>query len=83
MKPYISVFVESPRVKSKGAFNFVYGRVNGDDMARQLQALLLEKASEGYELVSVTPLNSCPSEGGVQRTITEGLVVVFKLKKNS
>lgn len=57
-------------------------KVSGDETALVLDELLQEHASEGYKLVSITPLSSASSSnvgtGGWGFSYTEGLIVVFE-----
>ncbi|HHB77783.1 MAG TPA: hypothetical protein ENK85_00965 [Saprospiraceae bacterium] len=72
MNQYKTIFVTADIVKS--AMKMKY-QPNGDQLARDIQATLIEMAHKGYELVSSNAINS-----NHQSTYshTTGMMLIFK-----
>lgn len=77
---YKTLFIDSTKVKtgSKWTGN-IASQVNGDQLARDISAALLEMTRQGYELVNSFPINSSNLYmGTTPYTYTEGVVLIFK-----
>ena len=70
MNTYKTIFVTAEIVKS-----MVRYEPNGDQLARDVQATLVEMSQKGYELVSSSTINS-----NYQTTAshTSGVILIFK-----
>lgn len=81
MTLYRTAFVETQETVSKGMFKRSTMTVNGDNLARDVQALVMEMAAEGFLLKSSTPVQS----SGVYMSsypysYTSGVLLVFEQK---
>ena len=77
---YKTVFVDTPTVK-KGSWGMKLDEVKGDQLARDVEATLLEKEQQGYELHEAMPVNSSVLYAGAHpATLTSGVLLIFKLK---
>ncbi|MDX1939116.1 MAG: hypothetical protein SFU99_01110 [Saprospiraceae bacterium] len=79
--PYIykTLYVPTAEVKAKSAFSATIPEVNGDQLARDVQATLLEMESEGYKLHSISPVtNSKTYYGSFAYSYTDGMLLVFQ-----
>ena len=72
---YKTIFIPANEVKPKGMMKAYIYRVNGDELARDVQAAILEMETDGFELRSTTPVISSMHN---YRTFTEGVLLVFK-----
>lgn len=69
---YVTIFVEAERVTSS-KFNMNY-TINGDHLARDVQAAITEYSIKGYQLDQIQPVTS--SQSSV--SYTQGMLLVFK-----
>lgn len=76
---YKTLFIPAPDMKLKGAFTTTLPEFNGDQLARDVQAALLEMDSEGYRLHTMTPVQSSRLyAGSVGYSFTDGVLLVFE-----
>lgn len=75
---YKTAFIESTFVKT--SIWEVAKTVNGDDLARNMEAILIEMTLKGYELKTITPISSCSttSGGAVVQGYTQGVLLIFQ-----
>ncbi len=73
MKAYKTLFIRS-EIVTKKVLSMTY-EPNGDQLARDVQAALMEQADKGYELVTTTPI-----EANYQSSYphTLGVMLIFK-----
>ena len=81
MTLYRTAFIETQEVTSKGMFKRNSMTINGDNLARDVQALVTEMAAEGYILQSASPVHS----SGVYMSsypysYTSGMLLIFEKK---
>ncbi|MBI5915968.1 MAG: hypothetical protein HY842_11360 [Bacteroidetes bacterium] len=78
---YKTIFVDAPTAANKGAFGVTMHETNGDQLARDVQAAILEKDSEGYELFQSMPVtSSLIYSSAYPYSFTTGVVLIFKQK---
>ncbi len=76
---YKTLYIPSTEVKNKSAFSTAFPELNGDQLARDVQATLLEMEHEGYKLHSVTPVNAGKLYyGSIGYTQTDGVLLIFQ-----
>lgn len=76
-----TMFIDAPLVKEKKTFGGGLKIVNGDQFSRLVNAAILEKEKEGYELVSVMPVHSSNVHmGSFAYGFTSGALLTFKEK---
>ena len=80
MKPYKVIYLEGTYLK-KGGKHHVAGHLAGIDTAHDLEALIIEQDSEGYELLKVTPIHGVVTARMSMPQTTTGFMVTFKKKK--
>jgi hypothetical protein len=81
--PYKTLYIPAPEIKSKSAFSTGLSDFNGDQLARDVQAALLEMASEGYTLHTTTAVHTSRMYmGSTAYSLTDGILLIFE-KKNT
>jgi hypothetical protein len=81
MTLYRTAFIETRETPAKGMFKSKTMTVNGDDLARDVQALVTEMATEGYLLKSSSPVNSSGIHmGSYPYSYTSGILLIFEQK---
>ncbi len=79
MYSYQVVYHDCSRLaKSSGMYR--KGNVDGVTASKELEALILEKSSEGYELHSITPVTGLVVASPYSMSATLGFMVAFRLK---
>ena len=79
---YKTMFIDAPLFKEKKVFGSGMKTVNGDQFARLINAAILEKEKEGYELVSSMPIHSSRVlAGSFAYGFTSGALLTFKKKE--
>ncbi len=72
------MFIDAPLAKSK-VMGMQMLEVDGLQFSKNIEAAILEKETEGYELFSMNPVHSGkPKEGITQHGITTGMILTFK-----
>lgn len=78
---YRTKFVDAALVKNKVTFGMSIQDPNVDQMARDVEAALLEQALEGYELFQSIPVtSSMVYASAYPYSFTSGLLLIFKQK---
>lgn len=81
MYPFKVIYLESSFIKKSGNWAVqIQGHIDGITTSRELKALLIEEEAAGFDLVSITPINSNIA-GPMQTypmTVTSGFMVTFK-----
>ena len=72
---YKTLFIPTTEVKTKSMMKGYMRRINGDELARDVQAAILEQEQEGFHLQSTTPITSTLHNN---RFFTEGVLLVFR-----
>lgn len=72
---FTTIFVEAVTAKNKGMMKDHRRITNGDQLARDVQATILEQETDGMDLISVSPITSSNTNN---RTYTQGVLLVFK-----
>lgn len=76
---YKTIYVPAPELKSKSVFSSQPPELNGDQLARYVQATLLEMEAEGYRLHSLTPITSGRVHmSSMAYSHTDGVLLVFQ-----
>lgn len=76
---YKTIFIPSDQIKPKSSFSTNLPEINGDQLARDVQAALVEMESEGYTLHSVTPVQSAKLYmSSFAYSHTDGVLLVFE-----
>jgi hypothetical protein len=79
---YKTIFVDAPLAKGKSAWGVSVEEPNGDQLARDVQATILENDLSGYELIQSIPVTSSKTfSGAYAYSLTTGVVLIFK-KRN-
>lgn len=69
---YLTIFVEAERTNpSKLSADY---SINGDQLARDVQAAIIEYSKKGYQLDQIQPVTSSIST----MSYTQGMLMVFK-----
>ena len=75
---YKTMFIDAPIVKLKIS-GFPYHEVDGLKFSKYIEAAILEKEAEGYELFSMNTVHAArPKEGVMDHGITSGMILTFK-----
>lgn len=75
------MFIDAQTTKSKGAFGMSINEINGDQLARDVDAAIQEKGNEGYDLCQSMPITSSLIYSSTYPyTITSGVLLIFKQK---
>ena len=53
---YKTIFIDTPTVKTKATWGMSIQEANGDQLSRDVDAAILEKDHEGFELVQSMPI---------------------------
>jgi hypothetical protein len=78
---YKTIFIDTPTVKTKATFGMTIQDANGDQLARDMDAAILEKQHEGYELVQAMPIQSAMVYASAYPySYTSGILLIFKQK---
>lgn len=76
---YKTKFIPVEEVKPKSAFSTLLPEINGDQLARDVQAILLEMEDEGYKLHTMTPVQSGKLYmSSFAYSYTDGVLLVFE-----
>jgi hypothetical protein len=80
---YKTIFIDTPTVKSKSAWGMSIQDANGDQLSRDVDAAILEKEHEGYELVQSMPIQSAMIyASSYPYSYTSGVLLIFKQRKH-
>lgn len=80
---YKTIFVDSPLAKGKSSWGITMEETNGDQLARDIQATILENDLGGYELTQSIPVTSSKTiSGAYAYSMTTGVILIFK-KRNT
>ena len=78
-----TMFIDAPLVKAKKGFGSSLQVVNGDQFARLIDAAIIEKEREGYDLVSSMPTHASKVlAGSFAYGFTSGVLLIFKKKES-
>ncbi len=78
---YKTIFVDAATSKLKATFGMSIEEANGDQLARDVQATILENDLAGFELLSSTPVTSSKVYSSTYPyAITTGVILIFKQK---
>ncbi|MBK9013505.1 MAG: hypothetical protein IPM82_05160 [Saprospiraceae bacterium] len=78
---YKTIFVDAATVKNKSAWGISLEETNGDQLARDIQATVLENDLAGFELMQSMPVTSSKTiSGAYAYTLTTGVILIFKQK---
>jgi len=78
---YKTIFVDAPLAKGKSTWGITIEETNGDQLARDIQATVLENDLAGYELIQTIPVTSSKTiSGAYAYSMTTGVVMIFKQK---
>lgn len=78
---YKTIFVDAATAKIKATFGMTLEEVNGDQLARDVQATILENDLEGFELVNSMPITSSKVYSSTYPySLTTGVLLIFKQK---
>lgn len=78
---YKTMFIDTPTVKNKVVFGMTMHETNGDQLARDVDAAILEKEQEGYELLEAMPVTSSMIYSSTYPySFTSGVLLIFKQK---
>jgi hypothetical protein len=76
---YKTIFVDAPMAKAKGTWGMSFNEPNGDQLARDIQAVILENVMEGFELTQSLPVTSSSTiSGAYAYSFTSGVILIFK-----
>lgn len=76
------MFIDTPIVKVKVG-GFPYKETDGLQFSKNIEAAILEKEREGYELFSMNPVHAGKAtEGFTSHGITIGMILTFKKENN-
>ena len=80
---YKTMFIDAPLVKGEKKMGVALLEVNGDQLARDINAAIYEKEKEGYALINSLPVQSSKSIMGGSQTYsyTIGVLLVFHKKE--
>lgn len=74
---YKTIFIDTSDAKVGSMMRSITKKINGDELARDVQAALIEAESQGFKLIQMSPVTSSLSNN---RTYTEGMLLVFEQK---
>ncbi|MEO1260896.1 MAG: hypothetical protein AAFZ15_19005 [Bacteroidota bacterium] len=75
---YKTMFIDAPIIKTKIS-GFPMREINGLQFSKDIEAAVLEKEQEGYDLFSMNAVHSGkPKEGITAHGITTGMILTFK-----
>lgn len=75
---YKTIFVDAATTKTKN-FASTTEDTNGDQLARDIQATILENMVEGFELIQTIPVTSSKNISGAYfYALTTGVILIFK-----
>ncbi|MBI1226282.1 MAG: hypothetical protein GC192_13695 [Bacteroidetes bacterium] len=78
---YKTIFVDSATSKLKATFGMTLEEANGDQLARDIQATILENDLDGFELLSSMPVTSSKVYSSTYPySLTTGVILIFKQK---
>lgn len=81
---YKTLYIPSSEIKVKSTFSYVLPEVNGDQLARDIQAALVEMENEGYKLHSMSPVQSAKLHMSTYAySFTDGILLVFEKNVHS
>lgn len=67
--------------KAKGTWGINLEEPNGDQFARDIQAVILENVMDGFELMESMPVTSSKTiSGAYAYSFTAGVILIFKQK---
>ncbi|GEM_PF-1348567 len=76
---YKTLYIPAAQIKPKGTFSTAIGEVNGDELARDVQAALVEMEGAGYKLHTMTPIASGTLYmSSAAYSPTDGVLLVFE-----
>ena len=78
-KPYKVIYLEGAYLK-KNTKRHRAGHMDGLETSNDLEALIIEQDSEGYDLFKITPIEGTVMMGMSMPTTTTGFLVTFKKK---
>ncbi len=78
---YKTIFVDAPISKGKATWGVTIEETNGDQLARDIQATVLENDLAGYDLTQTIPVISSKTiSGAYAYSLTTGVILIFKQK---
>lgn len=78
---YKTIFVDAATSKYKATFGMSIEETNGDQLARDIQATILENEMEGFELTQSMPVTSSKIYSSTYPySLTTGVILIFKQK---
>ena len=78
---YKTIFIDTPTVKTKATWGMSIQEANGDQLSRDVDAAILEKDHEGFELVQSMPIQSAMVYASTYPySYTAGILLIFKQK---
>ncbi|MCC6723795.1 MAG: hypothetical protein IT258_04755 [Saprospiraceae bacterium] len=76
---YKTIFIDAPLAKTKATWGVTMEETNGDQLARDIQATVLENDLNGYELMQTIPVTSSKTiSGAYSYSLTTGVILIFK-----
>lgn len=76
---YKTLYIPTAEVKPKSAFSGMIPEANGDELARDIEAALVEMEAAGYKLHTMTPVTSSKMYmSAYVYGYTEGVLLVFE-----
>lgn len=72
---YKTLFIDSYEVKASSMIKNYQRQINGDQLARDIQAALAEMSLKGFRLCQMSPVTSSLINN---RVYTEGVLLVFE-----
>ena len=78
---YKTIFVDAATAKYKATFGMSIEETNGDQLARDVQATILENDLAGFELINSMPITSSKVYSSTYPySLTTGVMLIFKQK---
>lgn len=76
---YKTLYIPSSAIKPKSSFSGALPEINGDQLARDVQATLVEMENEGYRLHSMSPVQSAKLHmSAYTYSFTDGILLIFE-----
>ena len=78
---YKTIFVDAAMINGKSSWGVTIEETNGDQLARDIQATILENDLDGFELMQSMPITSSKTiSGAYAYASTSGILLIFKQK---
>lgn len=76
---YKTLYIPSAEIKPKSSFSTAIPEVNGDQLARDVEAALVEMEQQGYKLHSMSPIQSSKLYlSAYAYNFTDGVLLIFE-----